>query len=204
MATWPISPSGSVGDRPGRSLGDLQSHIVLVGLPGSGKSTVGPLLATALHRAFLDFDDEIALRAGLSISRLFGEQGETAFRALERALTEELRGREPMVLAPGGGWITQPESLAMLRPAARFVYLKSGTTTALARMGAAVAHRPLLAVADPRRALESLLTNRAPLYEAADWTIEVDSVDPQRVTDKIVAQIQRWTQGRSSSRASRG
>jgi shikimate kinase len=204
MATWPISPSGSVDERLGHPWGEPGGHIVLVGLPGSGKSTVGPLLATALHRPFLDFDDVITGRAGMSISRLFAELGEVAFRARERALTEELRGREPMVLAPGGGWITQPESVKLLRPPARFAYLKSAAAAALARMGSGVADRPLLAVADPIRALESLLDTREPLYEAADWTVEVDSVDPQRVANEIAAQFHRWTEGQRASRASRG
>ncbi len=191
MATWPISPSGSVGDLLGEPMVHRRGHIVLVGLPGSGKSTVGPLLATALGRPFLDFDAEIGRRVGISIYQLFAERGEAVFRSLERALTEELRAREPMVLAPGGGWVTQPGTVALLRPPGRLVYLRSTAAATLARMGEGVAGRPLLAASDPLRELESLLAIRRPLYEAADLVVDVDSLDPQRVTTEIVALAQR-------------
>src|SRR5690349_25013537 len=84
-------------------------HIILVGLPGAGKSTVGGLLAQKLNRTFLDFDLEIERREGVAISQIFGERGEAGFRQLERALTEELVQFGNMVLSPGGGWISQPD-----------------------------------------------------------------------------------------------
>ena len=80
----------------------IDGHLVLVGLPGSGKSTVGRAVAKRLSRPFLDFDAELERRAGISVARIFAERGEAAFRGLEYSLTQELAAAPPMVLAPGG------------------------------------------------------------------------------------------------------
>ena len=90
------------------------SHIVLVGLPGSGKSTVGPLLAEQLGAPFMDLDAEIERRQRMSVSEIFASVGEEAFRAMERAMTQELVTRPPMVIAPGGGWMADLENVALL------------------------------------------------------------------------------------------
>ncbi len=109
-------------------------HLVLVGLPGAGKSTVGGLVAAKLGRSFLDFDLEIERREGMPITQIFGERGEGGFRELERKLTEELRDFGNMVLAPGGGWITDPAVVGLIRPPARLIYLRVRPETALKRL----------------------------------------------------------------------
>ena len=101
-------------------------HLILVGLPGAGKSTVGRGVAERLARTFLDFDLEIERRQGKTIAEIFGEKGEGHFRQLERALTEELRLMGNMILAPGGGWVSSPEVVGMLRPPGRLIYLVLG------------------------------------------------------------------------------
>ncbi len=165
-------------------------HIILVGLPGAGKSTVGPLLAEALGRDFLDFDLELERRAGVSVPAQFARDGEAVFRAREAALSSELVGAPPMVLAPGGGWLTNSAAAAPLRPVGRIIYLRTSPAAALARLGDAVATRPLLASApDPLAALEALLIRRSDSYEAADVVLDTDGRSPAEVADSVVALV---------------
>ena len=165
----------------------LRSHLILVGLPGAGKTAVGERAAAVLGVPFLDFDREIERREGKSVAAIFAGEGEGRFRELERALTTELAGREPMVLSPGGGWITSPGVAVLLRPPARVVYLKVSPGAALARMGAEHAARPLLRGPDPLAALRALLRSREALYEQADHVIDTELIDMQSVTRAVVA-----------------
>ena len=180
MATFRTSQSGSAAD-------PSLPHLILVGLPGAGKSTVASMLARRLSRTFLDFDAEISRREGLSIAEIFAQHGESAFRQMERALTEEVALFGGMVLAPGGGWVSQPETIALLRPASRLIYLKISPAGALRRMGRKVAGRPLLLRPNPGGELERLLATRRVVYESADFVVDVENIDSQRVTDTIQA-----------------
>ncbi|MEP6618219.1 MAG: shikimate kinase [bacterium] len=167
----------------------VSPHVVLVGLPGSGKSTVGARLARQLGRDFLDFDVEISRRQAMSITDIFTQKGEPFFRALEHDLTEELRHQENMILAPGGGWVTRPETVALLRPPAALVYLRLSAGAALRRMGSKVDGRPLLQRPDPRGELERLFAVRRSIYESAEFVVDVEHLYPQRVTEQIIAQL---------------
>lgn len=138
-------------------------------------------------RTFLDFDAEIERREGKTVSEIFAEHGEHYFRSKERALTEELRRARGMILAPGGGWITDPEVVAMLHPPGRMVYLRVRPETALKRMGKRQALRPLLVRANPLEALQLLHAARRVLYERADLTIESEHLSLQEVTERVVA-----------------
>ena len=160
-------------------------HLILVGLPGAGKSTVGLAAAERLGRTFLDLDKEIERREGATISALFAERGEHYFRQRERELTEELKLVGNMVLSPGGGWITNPEVVALLRPPARIIHLKVRPETALERLGPERQTRPLLMRPDPLAELKKLHAEREALYMAADWTIDTERLAIQRVVDKV-------------------
>ena len=162
-------------------------HLVLVGLPGAGKSTVGPLVAAALGRPFLDFDVELATRGGQPVATLFRTHGERGFRNLEISLTHALAHAPPMVLAPGGGWITNPGVVARLRPPGVLVYLQLRPDTALARLRTDGVVRPLLQGTDPAARLAALWEQRHPLYGTADLLLDVENLSPQEVADSVVA-----------------
>ena len=162
-------------------------HLVLVGLPGSGKSTVGRVVAERLGRPFLDFDREIERREGESVARLFVSRGEPWFREQERALTRELTSQHRMVLAPGGGWIANPGCLDTLKNCAVLVYLAVSPEIALARMGAEREARPLLDRADPLAALQKLAADRETAYLQSKHVVSTDLMSLDQVADAIVA-----------------
>jgi shikimate kinase len=165
----------------------VTGHLILVGLPGAGKSTVGPEVARRLGCAFLDFDAEIERRERRSVAQIFAQFGEPAFRALERSLTHELRDAAPMVLAPGGGWVATPGNVELLRPPGIVVYLAVSPAKALERLGHEKALRPLLAGDDPSGALSALLERRKEFYLQANHTVSTESLGPSAVADCIVA-----------------
>lgn len=156
-----------------------------MGLPGSGKSTVGRRVARRLGRPFLDFDSEIERREGKSIARLFSEVGESGFRALELALTRELALSNGMILAPGGGWTTIPGAAALLRPPARMIYLRVKPEVAIGRILRGRRIRPLLQTADPLDALRKLLAEREAGYLEADHVVDVEVVKSQQLIATI-------------------
>lgn len=161
-------------------------HLILVGLPGAGKSAVGEALAERLNRSFLDFDREIERREGSTISEIFAVRGEPYFRQLEVELTLELRQCGNMVVAPGGGWVTNKGVLEIIRPPAILLYLKVRPETALNRLGAQRAARPLLSRPDPLAELKRFLADRETLYLQADHVVSAEVLDVKRVVDKVV------------------
>ena len=160
-------------------------HLILVGLPGSGKTVVGEALAQHINRSFLDFDREIERRESASISEIFAVRGEPYFRQQEIALTLELRQCGNMVVAPGGGWVTNKGVVEIIRPPARLIYLKVKPETALARLGAQRAARPLLSRPDPLGELKRLLAERETLYAQADHVVSAEMLDVKRVVEKL-------------------
>lgn len=166
-------------------------NLVLVGLPGAGKSTVGRAVAEALSMNFLDFDAEIERREHMSVTQIFAERGEQKFRTLERALTDELKEAGNFVVSPGGGWIANPGCLEALRPPATVIYLQVEPDRALKRMAAEAAARPILNRPNPLAELEKLLANRKDLYLLADHTVRVDYLREKEVVAAIVALANR-------------
>ena len=166
--------------------------IVLVGLPGSGKSTVGPLLAEQLGAAFLDLDQEIERRQRMPVSEIFASKGEEAFRGMERTLTQELAGRPAMVISPGGGWMADPENVALLRPPARIIHLVVSVPTALERLGSEINRRPLLAGPAANDRLKALAAARLPLYSRADSEIDTENLTPQQVVSFGLRLASAW------------
>ena len=147
--------------------------IVLVGPPGAGKTTVGRVLARRLGTGFVDVDALIVERAGRSISDIFLQDGEDAFRMLERAVVAEALESVDGVLALGGGSVLAEQTRERLR-GHTVVHLTVGLADGLRRTGMSTA-RPLLAGVNPRATFKALLDARAPLYREVA-TVEVDTV----------------------------
>jgi len=160
---------------------------ILIGPPGAGKSTVGPLLAALLGVAFLDTDSVIEAAAGKPVGDIFIQDGEAAFRALERkAVAEGVEGHQG-VLALGGGAVLDPGTQRLLA-GQRVVYLQTGFAVAARRTGLD-APRPLL-LGNPRARMKALLEERMPVYEALAWmTAVTDDRDPQEIAEEIAATI---------------
>jgi shikimate kinase len=161
-------------------------QVVLIGLPGSGKSTVGRMLAGRLSWDFVDLDAAIVDRAGAPIDRIFADAGEERFRQLEALETAELRNRDRLVVAPGGGWVTRPETVALL-PSARLAYLQVSAETAARRVSGSGVARPLLAGPEKTARMAELLSEREALYGTADLT-----VDAELIVEKVVTLLERW------------
>ena len=175
--------------RPGLEADPSLPHVILVGLPGCGKTTVGRAVAQRLDRPFLDLDEEIERREGESIGRIFAGRGEAYFRHLERQLTEELRESGGMIVSPGGGWVANPGVVALLRPPGRLVYLRVRPATALERLGTSSALRPLLSRPDPLAELERLHVARKAGYESADWVVDTELYGLQRVIEEVAGLV---------------
>ena len=169
------------------SLAGADAPIVLVGLPGAGKSTAGRLAAERLGWTFVDLDEEIVRAAGgRGIPELFAAEGEPAFREREREATRNLRGRRRIVVAPGGGWMANPGCADLLRPPARIIHLRVGVRSALERLRGSPEVRPLLAGGDPAAALAELERRRASAYAGADVELDTEVLSLQQVIELLV------------------
>ena len=160
-------------------------RIVLTGFMGSGKSTVGPMLAARLGWKFLDVDDVIEAEAGATIADLFARHGEAAFRDREQAAIARLCAGDALVLALGGGAIEHEGTRALLltAPGTLLVHLEVELATTLARCRGTEHTRPILA---DQANLASRYARRLPLYRTAHVSIPVDALTPAQAVDAIL------------------
>jgi shikimate kinase len=163
----------------------MSRHIVLVGLPGSGKSTVGKLVAEALGTSVIDVDGLLVREMGMPVAQIFGMLGESKFREMERAAVAAAQAREPCVIVPGGGWAAQPGQLEEARQTSLIVYLKCQAGTASKRTGQGEA-RPLLAGPDPAQRMRALLEEREPFYLKADCQVDTENVPAEAVAAEVL------------------
>lgn len=163
----------------------MKRHVVLVGLPGAGKTTVGTLVASRLGVAFVDLDEEIERRSGMTVRAIFDAHGEARFRELEREAMRAVLDGAPAVVATGGGWAAQPGNLEDAQPGAVVLYLNTGLKTAVARTGRG-GDRPLLD-GDSTREMEQLYRVREPFYRRAHAIVETDAKPAAAVADEVVA-----------------
>jgi shikimate kinase len=163
----------------------LRRTVVLVGLMGAGKSSVGRRLAEALGVPFRDSDDEIVAAAGMEITDIFARLGESAFRVGERRVISRLLDGPPHVLATGGGAFMNEETRARIAEGAVSAWLRADLDTLVERV-ARRDHRPLLRDGDPRVILGRLMAERHPVYAEADLVI--DSA-PDAPHEAVVAEL---------------
>jgi shikimate kinase len=162
-------------------------HLIFVGLAGSGKSSIGRAVAARLGRPFIDLDTEIVRREGVAtVGEIFRGRGEAYFRGLEATLTAELARSKGLVVAPGGGWIMNQANVDLVRPVAYIIYLQVSPETALGRIGADRANRPLLDHPNPVGQLQSQLGIRGSKYEEADFVIDTETLSEQEVTESVL------------------
>jgi shikimate kinase len=160
-------------------------HLVLVGPPGAGKTTVGRLLAQRLGLSFRDTDTDIEQVAGKSIADLFVDEGEEHARALERAAVARALAEHDGVLSLGGGAVLAPETRELLK-GHRVVFLSVGLGEGVKRVGLA-RDRPVLTL-NPRAILRRLLEERLPYYlEVATQQVDTDGKSPEAVADEVLA-----------------
>ena len=163
----------------------MKKHIVLIGLPGSGKTTVGRVVAERLHAGFVDVDSVLNRKEGKPIAMIFAEKGEPAFREMERKEVEAALANQPAVLAPGGGWAAQPGALEAARATGYVIYLKTRPETAASR-AAPSGTRPMLMGEDPEAQMRVLIKEREPFYLKADAKVETDKKTPEQVVAEVV------------------
>ena len=164
--------------------------VALVGLPGSGKSTVGRQLARRLQVPFVDSDHVVEQKLGCSIREYFEREGEESFRDVEESVIEELARRHQGVLSTGGGSVLRPANRENLRNAGKVVYLKSSPDELFRRLRHDM-NRPLLQVADPISRLRELFVARDPLYrETAHFVLETGRPSVATLVNMIVMQLE--------------
>ncbi|MEO0318633.1 MAG: 3-dehydroquinate synthase [Pseudomonadota bacterium] len=167
------------------------SNIFLVGLMGSGKTTIGRALAKKLNLRFVDADHEIEARTGATIPLIFEIEGEASFRQREADVIRDLTAQQGIVLATGGGAVLNAQSRRYLHERGTVIYLRASINSILQRTSHD-RNRPLLQTADPRARIEELSKQRAPLYEAvAHVTIETGRPNVQSVVQNILTQLER-------------
>ncbi len=166
-------------------------RILLVGFMGSGKSTIGPLLARELSWRFVDLDEAVERTAGRSIPEIFREDGEAAFREMEAGEAERQLVEDGVVLASGGGWPCFPGRMEALPEGTLSIWLEVPPEVALERTTGDEAERPLLTVPDPLRRAKELLAAREPYYRAAHWWVDTARRTPEELVKRLIENLRR-------------
>lgn len=167
----------------------MSRNIHLVGMMGSGKTTVGRVLAERLGRGFVDTDDEIVRQIGRPISQIFAEAGEASFRAIEHQVIRDVARADDLVVALGGGAVLADANVAELLVTGVLVELRVAPPALVARLSDQAAGRPLLtgAAGDLATRIEALAAERAPRYaEVADFSVDGDA-PPVQVAEAVLA-----------------
>jgi len=175
---------------------NVSRSIVLVGMMGAGKTSIGRRLAARLGLPFRDADSEIELAAGLTVPELFARYGEPHFRAGERRVIRRLLDGPPLVLATGGGAFMDDVTRAAIRARSTSVWLRC-TLPVLLRRVALRTSRPLLAGGDPAEILRRLMVVRHPIYAEADVVVDCSDEPPEFTTTKVARAVEAWSPPRT-------
>ncbi|MEE3331982.1 MAG: shikimate kinase [Myxococcota bacterium] len=172
----------------------------LVGMMGAGKSTLGPIVARALGRPFVDTDEVVVQTAGQSVQAIFESEGERGFRERERAAIVEV-AKQGAVVSLGGGAIAQPGAPQRLAALGTVVYLRAGLATLMTRIGDG-SQRPMLSGMSPderEQRIAELLAERAPAYESAQLVVDVDTLEVDSIAEQIASQVRELEAGLARS-----
>jgi shikimate kinase len=180
--TPPLPPCAALAAALGRR------SIVLIGMMGAGKSSIGRRLAKKLDLPFVDADREIELAADMTITEIFEQHGESYFRAGEARVLARLLEQGPQVLATGGGAYMNPGTRALIRAKGISVWLKAEPDVLMRRIKRR-SDRPLLQTADPEATLNRLIAERYPVYAEADVTLQSRDVPHEVIVDEIIAAV---------------
>ena len=168
-------------------LGDRS--IVLIGMMGVGKSSIGRRLGARLAIPFVDADAEMERAAGMSIADIFARHGEAAFRSGEARVIARLLNGGPQVLATGGGAVMNPATRALIQERAVSVWLSADFDLLLRRISKRKVERPMLQTADPAATLRELLAEREPIYAQADLTVQSRDVPHDAVVAEMTERL---------------
>lgn len=171
-----------------------QRCVVLIGMMGAGKSEVGKELAERLGYTFIDTDRLVEKRAGKTVARIFADDGEPAFRQMEREAVATLRGASGHVIALGGGTWCDPENRTVLAPLGLTVYLKASARELHARVKND-SRRPLLRHPNPLAELTRILKERERDYERAELVLETEDLSVEEVVDRLIDELAKRTVG---------
>jgi shikimate kinase len=160
-------------------------HVVLVGLPGVGKSTVGRLVSEGLPAPLIDIDQLLVREVGRPVDQIIGMMGEPYFRQIERKAVLAALDGDPAIIVPGGGWAAQPGMMETAARCALVIYLKCTPSTAVRRTEEGEV-RPLLAGVDPVARMGELLKEREPFYRLADHEVMTGTKDAAEVAKEVI------------------
>jgi shikimate kinase len=163
-------------------------NIILVGFMGTGKTTVGRIVAERRGMSFVDMDDLIEEREAKSIDSIFAEDGEAHFRALERQLVKELAQSQGLVIGAGGGVVLNPDNIGDYEATGLVVCLTAPPDVILERV-AKDSHRPLLEGGEKAQKIIGMLESRKALYGAIPFQVDTTKLTPDQVADEIVARL---------------
>lgn len=174
--------------------------LVLIGMMGAGKTTVGRRLAARLGRAFLDSDEEIEKAAQMTIPEMFAERGEAEFRSGETRVIARILKDEDIVVATGGGAFINPDTRALIKSVALSVWIKADFDLLFARVSKR-SNRPLLKTENPRKTLRTLIETRYPIYSEADVTVVSRDVPHEAVADDLIEAVIAYLSANQESAA---
>ncbi len=163
----------------------MRRHVMLVGLPGVGKSTVGRLVSEGLPAPLIDIDLLLVRQVGRPVDQIFGMMGEPVFRQLERDAVAAALAGDPAVIIPGAGWAAQPGQFERARDSSLIIYLRCTAGTAARRIEQGEA-RPLLAGVDPLQRMRALLEEREAFYRLADHEVAAGIHDAPALAAEVI------------------
>ncbi|MBP2645402.1 MAG: Shikimate kinase [Firmicutes bacterium] len=171
-------------------MGPHFKNIVLIGFMGTGKTSVGRLLAARLGRLFVDVDKQIEVMNGMEIKEMFSAYGEEYFRQKEAEAVRKISRRHRTVIATGGGVVLNPQNMRNLAKTGIIISLTASVSTILERTGRRNT-RPLLNRPDREEVVTKLLEEREELYKKADFIIDTDGASPYQVSDRIILLLKK-------------